>query len=108
MKQKKFSFSLSKKSKWSLRVQYGNISEELTLTPPEPVAVRNEKCPALPVFDPQRAGWNTPYGLKRIMKPHCRAEGALVPGSVTVKGPRGIVYERGRDLTRPSARMPVF
>lgn len=54
MKQKKFSFSLSKKSKWSLRVQYGNISEELTLTPPEPVAVlsppKTEEIAQNPLF----------------------------------------------------------
>lgn len=99
MKKQNFSFSVPKNEKWSIRVQYGDVSADLTLMPPNRISVKNEKCNALPVFDPGHCGWNTHYGLKRVMKEHCCwAEGALVPGSVVVKGPRGIVYERGKDF----------
>lgn len=98
MKKQIFSFTIAKKSKWTLNVRYGSIHADLTLAPTDTVCVKNEKCEALPLFDPQHCGWNTHYGLKRIIKAHCWAEGALIPGSVTIKGPRGIVYDRGKDF----------
>lgn len=94
----KAEFSIVKGEKWSLCVQYGDLSTTLTLTPPDPVQVKNERCRALPVFNPQRCGWNTHYGLKRIMRTGHWVEGGLVPGSVVVTGPRRIVYERGKDF----------
>lgn len=96
MKNEISSFRLHPESPWSLTVSCNGKRRKLTLVPPSPVTVTDEKCEALPVFDPQ-ARFNAPYALKQLTTGERWMEEGLLPGSVVVRGEDGTVFTRGED-----------
>ncbi len=95
---------------WQIRVTAGTLKigrttvrvakdAVLTVKPATLAQVRNEKHDALPVFQPNAAGWTKGARLNALVTFETTGPDLLVPGTLVVKADEGdgTKYERGRD-----------
>ena len=98
--------NISITGKWQIKVDhlytvrnfYYSKAAVFDIAPPEIVNVENEIIEKLPVFNPHGAGYARGLGLKGVKAQECSVSGALVPGSLVVRGKdSATVYVRGTD-----------
>lgn len=90
-------FSVDTKDPWSLTVYFRGRKKTLKVVPPAPRAVIDEKCDALPEFNPNPI-FNTPYVFRALDAFDCAVPCALIPESVSIRSESGVEYIRGRDF----------
>ncbi|MCC6540370.1 MAG: SGNH/GDSL hydrolase family protein [Bryobacterales bacterium] len=79
---------------WTIEVEASSIA----IPPLPPVTVTNELHPSLPDFDAKAAPWRRGARLTGVVAEECTVQGALDPGSLTVRTtPGAAALQRGVD-----------
>jgi lysophospholipase L1-like esterase len=91
--------NISITGEWRIQVEYAGKTAVFEIDAPEIVKVENEIMDRLPVFNPRTAGYARGIGLKGVKAQECSVSGALIPGSLIVRGKDNAtrVYIRGTD-----------
>lgn len=82
---------------WCVEVEHAGKKVRLDVERPSAYSVKDERCGALPMFDPKKGGWIKGYRLAGVVTQETTSKGMLYPDSLELRAGDGRLLVRGKD-----------